>query len=414
MRQEEPHTSVVVPSLTLDQAELRKLPGVSFYEERLLFLLIRLRNPRGRMVYITSQPIHPMILEYYFQFLAGVPGQPCARAPDAPLRARRLAALADREDPGAAAPDRAHPRRHPRRATAPTSPSSTRPRSSASWPCCSASRSTAWIPKLTHLGTKSGSRKVFREAGDRPARGRGGPAHGARGGERAAWTCARSAPRSARAVVKLNDSFSGEGNALFRYPDGVRRSDVPGCLARHRVLGAHRDADPLLREVRAHGRRRRGVHRSAREALAERAGAREPRRRGDADLHARPDPGRADRPGVPRLQLPRPRGIPAGRSRRRRARSARVLASYGVVSRFGIDFLVWRQGPHEPWQVTALEINLRMGGTTHPYLALQFLTGGQLDPATGLFILHHRAREVLPRHRQPEVRVATGACCPRT
>ena len=34
----------------------------------------------------------------------------------------------------------------------------------------------------------------------------------------------------------------------------------------------------------------------------------------------------------------------------------------------------------------ALEINLRMGGTTHPYLALQFLTGGQLDPETGLFL----------------------------
>ena len=27
-----------------------------------------------------------------------------------------------------------------------------------------------------------------------------------------------------------------------------------------------------------------------------------------------------------------------------------------------------------------------MGGTTHPYLALQFLTGGQLDPQTGLFL----------------------------
>ena len=55
-REEEPHTSVVVPSLTLDQAELRRLPGSSFYEERLLFLLIRLRNPRARMVYVTAQP----------------------------------------------------------------------------------------------------------------------------------------------------------------------------------------------------------------------------------------------------------------------------------------------------------------------------------------------------------------------
>jgi len=37
-------TSVVVPSLTLDQEELQKLSGAAFYEERLLFLLIRLRN----------------------------------------------------------------------------------------------------------------------------------------------------------------------------------------------------------------------------------------------------------------------------------------------------------------------------------------------------------------------------------
>ena len=32
-----------------------------------------------------------------------------------------------------------------------------------------------------------------------------------------------------------------------------------------------------------------------------------------------------------------------------------------------------------------IEINLRKGGTTHPFLMLQFLTGGAYDPATGLF-----------------------------
>ncbi len=93
MREEEPHTSVVVPSLTLDQSELRKLPGASFYEERLLFLLIRLRNPRARLVYVTSQPVHPMILEYYFQFLAGIPASH-ARARLTLLCARRRLARA--------------------------------------------------------------------------------------------------------------------------------------------------------------------------------------------------------------------------------------------------------------------------------------------------------------------------------
>lgn len=85
MDQDQAYTSVVVPSLTLDERELEKLEGAAYYEERLLFMLIRLRNPHARMVYVTSRPVHPLILEYYFELLAGIPASH-ARAPDAPLR----------------------------------------------------------------------------------------------------------------------------------------------------------------------------------------------------------------------------------------------------------------------------------------------------------------------------------------
>jgi hypothetical protein len=61
-RDDRAYTSVVVPSLTLDPSELTQLRGATFYEERLLFLLIRLRNPHARLVYVTSQPVHPMVL----------------------------------------------------------------------------------------------------------------------------------------------------------------------------------------------------------------------------------------------------------------------------------------------------------------------------------------------------------------
>ena len=57
------------------------------------------------------------------------------------------------------------------------------------------------------------------------------------------WSCARSGPSLRRAVIKLNDSFSGEGNAIFRYPGG--RPAAPTCeeaMQQPRVLGAHRDA----------------------------------------------------------------------------------------------------------------------------------------------------------------------------
>src|ERR1700738_2310316 len=61
------YTSVIVPSLTLDHGEMGKIAGITHYGERLLFLLMRLRNPRARMIYVTSQPIHPVVLDYYLQ-----------------------------------------------------------------------------------------------------------------------------------------------------------------------------------------------------------------------------------------------------------------------------------------------------------------------------------------------------------
>jgi hypothetical protein len=61
-----------------------------------------------------------------------------------------------------------------------------------------------------------------------------------------------------------------------------------------------------------------------------------------------------------------------------------VLSGEGVIGRFGIDFLLTRSTGGE-WQSHAIEINLRMGGTTPPYHALEFLTAGYLDPDSGIF-----------------------------
>ena len=38
------------------------------------------------------------------------------------------------------------------------------------------------------------------------------------------------------------------------------------------------------------------------------------------------------------------------------------------------------------WTPYAIELNLRKGGTTHPFLTLQFLTDGRYDPTTALFL----------------------------
>ena len=60
-------------------------------------------------------------------------------------------------------------------------------------------------------------------------------------------------------------------------------------------------------------------------------------------------------------------------------RVGRVLVERGVVGRFSVDFLALRNG--DQWRCVPIEINLRMTGTTFPFVALRFLTGGSLDEA---------------------------------
>lgn len=61
------------------------------------------------------------------------------------------------------------------------------------------------------------------------------------------------------------------------------------------------------------------------------------------------------------------------------------MAAKGILGRLAVDFMACRQSDGA-WQAHAIEINLRMGGTTTPFLALESLTAGQLDTETGKFV----------------------------
>jgi hypothetical protein len=50
-----------------------------------------------------------------------------------------------------------------------------------------------------------------------------------------------------------------------------------------------------------------------------------------------------------------------------------------------VDFVVV-QDEGGAWTPYAIELNLRKGGTTHPFLTLQFLTDGSYDGARGVFL----------------------------
>jgi hypothetical protein len=383
MREEEPHTAVVVPSLTLDQSELKKISGASFYEERLLFLLIRLRNPRARMVYVTSQPIHPIILEYYLQFLAGIPASHA--------RSRLTLLCADDASPRSLTEKiLERPRLVERIRAGITDPQRAYLTVFNSTPL---ERKLAVLlgiplngcdPQLARLGTKSGSRKLFREA-DVPLPLGFEDLHTTREIVEALEELRSRRPGIRRAVLKLDESFSGEGNALFRYPVSESRAALEEALRQVEFAVATETPETYFDKLAKMG----GIVEEWIEAQEKLSPSAQLRigPRGEVFPISTHD----QILGGPSGQVFLGCRFPARDDYRLGIQEAgeRVghqLSAHGVVSRFGVDFLVHRDASEEPWKTTALEINLRMGGTTHPYLALQFLTGGSLDTTTGLFL----------------------------
>ena len=194
----------------------------------------------------------------------------------------------------------------------------------------------------------------------------------------------RCRPGIRRAIVKLNDSFSGEGNAVVTYPESPTGdvSEALSSLALPTPAVAHAS---YFKELKRMG----GVV----EEYVEAAEKHSP----SVQLRTSPR-GEVLRISTHDQILGGPHGqtylgcrFPASDDYRQTMsemadRVAAVLANKGVVSRFGVDFLAHRQNAGDPWNLAALEINLRFVGTTHPFLALSFLTGGQLDTATGQFM----------------------------
>ena len=68
-----PRTVIVVPSLTLDSEQLASITGAHHYEERMLCLLMLLKLPRTHVIFLSSQPIAPAIIDYYLHLLPGIP-----------------------------------------------------------------------------------------------------------------------------------------------------------------------------------------------------------------------------------------------------------------------------------------------------------------------------------------------------
>ena len=382
---QDPQTIVVVPSMSIDAIDSGAV--MQAYEERFLFLLLLLRQPRARLIYVTSQTILPSIIDYYLDLLPGV----------IPSHARQRLFLPSPMD-GSVRPlsdkllerprlierirslimdaDRAH-----------LVPFNTTNREKElalrlGIPMYGAD------PKFFTLGTKSGCRRIFIEEDVPHPLGRENI--GSKEDLLNAIAAMRAKKPAIRQVMaKLDEGVSGEGNAVI---------DLTGLPA----PGDSKELAMLEQRVRAmkfeaHG----ATYASYMKKLQDRKGVVEERIMGEEfrspSVQLRITPlGKVELLSTHDQLLGGPSGqsylgcvFPADAAyaaliTREAAKVGNRLAKEGVIGRFALDFVVVR-GKDGTWEAYAIEINLRKGGTTHPFLTLQFLTDGTYNPESGIF-----------------------------
>ena len=64
---------LMLPSLSVDRAQLELITGAHNYEERQLFSLVRLRDPGVRIIYVTSKLLPELVVDAVLELMPGVP-----------------------------------------------------------------------------------------------------------------------------------------------------------------------------------------------------------------------------------------------------------------------------------------------------------------------------------------------------
>jgi hypothetical protein len=367
-------TMVVLPSATFPESELRKIVGIQHYEERLLCATLGLADPGRRMVYITSLPVDPAIVDYYLGFVpdpvdarrrlhfvsVGEDSQRAltAKVLDAPAAVEEVRRLVDGDE---------HAYILPFNVTALEG----RLAELLDVPLFGAR------PDLASLGSKTGSRRAAQKAGVAVLDGEEDLRSVAEL-EAAIQGLHARRPDAEAAVVKLNDGFSGQGNAIVEL-GGF--SSLPGAGI---AFCADEESWPSYSsKVEAGG--------AVVEQLLRAPDVTSPSVQlritpgGEVEVVSNHD----QILGGHENQVYLGCRFPAKEDYRLDIQEAarrvgQVLAADGVVGAFGIDFVVVPDDGG--YDVYLSEINLRMGGTTHPFWMARMATGGVYEPSTGQLV----------------------------
>ena len=379
---------VVVPSISIE----RTTPGsgtiMQAMEERALFLLLLLRQPQLRMIYVTSQPVSEAIVEYYLGLLPGViPGHARARlalipvgdASAVPLSAKLLARPRLLREIRSLIPNAARSHLIPYN----TTPLERDVALSLGLPMYGAD------PRLADLGSKTGCRRMFEELGVRCPVG-AEDLHSVDEMVAAVQGMRVLQPSLSQVIVKLNEGVSGAGNALVDLTGlPAVGSEEDAAAITDRMLGMQLEAENLALDVYLASFEKHGgivEERITGVALTSPSVQMRALPDGSVELLSTHDQLLGGKSGQKYLGCVFPADPAYAAAIAEPAMViGRHLAGLGVLGRFAVDFVVV-QDDSGAWTPYAIELNLRKGGTTHPFLTLQFLTDGSYDGERGVFL----------------------------
>lgn len=381
-----PRTVVILPSFSLDIDILAKVKGAPYYEERMLCLLMLLRMPTTKIIFITSMPVSDSIIDYYLHLLPGITGRharerltmlSCYDASVKPLTQKVLE----------------RPRMMQRIRDLITDPHSAHLTCFNITPLEKTMSVQLGIPLFGtdpdkfYEGSKSGGRKNFRTAGVLFPDGFE-DLHTKEDVIKALASLKRKDPSLRKAVVKMNDGFSGDGNAIYKYPatvdDNIEKAITETFSENFKAVAHDISEDLFFEKFKSMG----GIVEVFLEGdikmspsvqcVIAPSGAVQVVSTHDQLLGG--DDGQVFIGAIfPADKIYNISMAAEGR------KIAEVLASKGAMGRFAIDFISVKQGDGS-WKHYAIEINLRKGGTTHPFLMLQFLTDGKYNAETGEYL----------------------------
>lgn len=224
------------------------------------------------------------------------------------------------------------------------------------------------IPGLRWLGFKSAGRRLFHAAGV-PTPCGVEDVHDVNDVRRAIDEIRAQRPSAVGVVVKLDDSVAGDGNVVIRFDDGIddrlQRLEewyvaalAGGGVVEELITGAAFTSPSVQLELEPDGRV--AVLATHEQVLGG--------DNGQVFLGCR---------------LPAHEAYVAALARYGAAIGTELIRQ-GAVGRVSVDFAA-ASDDHNEWRLYALEMNLRKGGTTHPYSALRHLVPGTYDPVAGMW-----------------------------